>query len=435
MKNWNLGLAVALVLFASDQETIAGKRKQDLPAQVKAVFESSYSKRQFTGLSAVLIQKGIKPVEFHLGYRDVAKKLPTNEYTVYELGSITKTFSRLFLALHPEINLDDSISKYLPQGIETPAPQGSEIRIQDLALHTGFRFGLPCIPQENDTWKCFGISLNGGDSDPYKNAKREDLLQYVNAYAKMLKTGSGAQATYFPRPGLYYEYSNAGAALLGEILSMKFNQSFAELIEDQILDPLQMHHTYVMMENESDDRNLAKVYRPSKEGKVWNESSLWHFQALASAGSIRSTIQDMTKYLQAQMGLLDISKPISDAIKITQTELPRAEADLGSNLCPVKPLPSQACNRSADLMYQGWPVEDLGGRFFFFGGATGASTSMIMLSEDHELGVVILANSARPDGKINVPNDTALCIFQMAGKVSSTEDLCRNFTGSGTNSY
>ncbi|HYG00352.1 MAG TPA: serine hydrolase domain-containing protein [Candidatus Saccharimonadales bacterium] len=69
-----------------------------------------------------------------------------NENTLFDLGSITKTFTTTLLAdmvSHGEVNLDDPLENYLPATVKVPAYNGSKITLQDLATHSS---GLPDYP-------------------------------------------------------------------------------------------------------------------------------------------------------------------------------------------------------------------------------------------------------------------------------------------------
>jgi D-alanyl-D-alanine-carboxypeptidase/D-alanyl-D-alanine-endopeptidase len=66
--------------------------------------------------------------------------------TVFEIGSITKVFTGILLAqavLNGEVQLDDPISMYLPEGVTAPEYEGRPITLLDLATHTS---GLPRMP-------------------------------------------------------------------------------------------------------------------------------------------------------------------------------------------------------------------------------------------------------------------------------------------------
>jgi CubicO group peptidase (beta-lactamase class C family) len=108
--------------------------------------------------------------------------------TVFEIGSITKVFTGTLLAqavLNGEVQLDDPISMYLPEGVTAPEYEGRSITLLDLAMHYS---GLPAF-----------------DTTPEEYTVGQ-LYSYLSGY----------QLTR--APGSIYEYSNFGYGLLGNLL-------------------------------------------------------------------------------------------------------------------------------------------------------------------------------------------------------------------------
>ena len=83
---------------------------------------------------------------FSFGNMSTANNIPVNENTLFDLGSITKTFTTLLLADMVQqgiVNLTDTIEKYLPASVKAPKFNGHKITLEDLAIHTS---GLPFLP-------------------------------------------------------------------------------------------------------------------------------------------------------------------------------------------------------------------------------------------------------------------------------------------------
>ena len=63
--------------------------------------------------------------------------------TLFELGSVTKTFTGLLLedmVQRGQMNLDGAVAKYLPDSVTVPSRNGKEISLRHLVTHTS---GLP----------------------------------------------------------------------------------------------------------------------------------------------------------------------------------------------------------------------------------------------------------------------------------------------------
>ncbi len=181
-----------------------------------------------------------------------------------EIGSVTKTFTATLFAdmiLRHEVRADDPIERYLPPDIKAPAFAGRSITLADLATQ---RSGLPRLP------------------------------------------------------GSYYEYSNLGFGLLGELLARRLGTDYATAIRSRILKPLGMLHTDLGTAG----RSMTTVGGHDGDG---DSVPNWNFAALAGAGSLVSTPNDMLRYLRAN---LDTSHgPLGAAMALAQRPLVPADGD------------------------------------------------------------------------------------------------------------
>ncbi|WP_181373222.1 serine hydrolase domain-containing protein [Massilia glaciei] len=154
----------------------------------------------------------------------VAPRAPDAD-TVYEIGSVSKTFTALLLAdavARGEVKLDDPVGALLP-GYAIPRHQGRAISLLDLATQTS---ALPRLP----------LNLMPKRADnPYADYAEADLKTFLAGYA-------------LPRaPGARYEYSNLGYGLLGQALAAQAGKPYAELVRQRIGAPLGMHSTGVAL--------------------------------------------------------------------------------------------------------------------------------------------------------------------------------------------
>jgi len=98
-------------------------------------------------------------------------------------------------------------------------------------------------------------------------------------------------------PGTKFRYSNTGVGLVGQILKRITNSTYEELVKNRICDVLNMQDTQINILETHKDR-LATGYLAS--GK---KANYLNTPAIKSAGSICSTVSDMLKFLQANLGL------------------------------------------------------------------------------------------------------------------------------------
>jgi CubicO group peptidase (beta-lactamase class C family) len=195
--------------------------------------------------------------------------------SLFEIGSITKTFTALLLAqmaAHGSVQLDQPVRELLPPGIAAKPP-GDEITLLDLATHHS---GLPGMP---DNFKPADMR------DPFADYHAANLYAYVS------KRGVGRRRS----PPFFY--SNLGFGLLGQALAHRADTTYANLVKQEITGPLGMQDTLISLSVEQRERLL-----PGHSGNGKHEPvHALNLDALAGAGAIRSTAGDMLTYLEAQL--------------------------------------------------------------------------------------------------------------------------------------
>jgi len=192
--------------------------------------------------------------------------------SIFEIGSITKTFTALALAqlvVQGKVRLDEPVRDLLPPDT-VPEPPDREITLLDLATH---RSGLPRDPN----------NLHSSDPhNPYAGYETADL------YAFMKYWGVGKV------PWASFQYSNLGFGLLGHALANHAGVSYADLV-NSITGPLGMHDTVLTLLPEQQTR-LIQGY-----SALHSPVGPMDLGALAGAGAIRSTAADMLRYLTANL--------------------------------------------------------------------------------------------------------------------------------------
>jgi len=104
----------------------------------KSILEKRIQGRDGVGLAVTIIDKDQKDI-FTIGLADTAKDRKIDAETLFEIGSITKTFTGILLAdmvIKGEVKLEDPISKYLPPSVRLSEFDGKQITLKDLATHS-----------------------------------------------------------------------------------------------------------------------------------------------------------------------------------------------------------------------------------------------------------------------------------------------------------
>lgn len=282
------------------------------------------------------------------------KQLPTED-TQYEIGSITKVFTAVLLAdlvNKGTIQLDDSIAKYLPDSVAAN-PDIQKITFKSLANHTS---GLPRLPGNLEQVKDFN------PNDPYATYNTAALYAFLKDYKATREVGQK------------YEYSNLGFGLLGEILASISKKTYAQLLQQTLLTPLQMVNTTDKPDPKK--QQMVKVYNKNGE-----EVAVWNFQSMLAAGGIKSTVKDLMLFAVEQF-------------KMPENELQNAMA--------LTRLFTFATPDFTDIGLA-WHMNMMDGLIYFHHtGGTGGSSSFIGLSPDTKTALVVLSNAETSVNNISV---------------------------------
>ncbi len=248
------------------------------------------------GLAVGVIAGGER---FAFGYGKLSRdsdRVP-DEHTVFEIASVTKTFTASLLAemaARGEVTLDQPVQELLPPEVKLPTYGGRPITLAQLSEHTS---SLPRLPD----------NLNSTMTDPqnpYKDYQVGHLHEYLNRAKLAFPPGSGAA------------YSNLGTGLLGHALGLKAGKPFEELVAERVLRPLGMTDTAVTL---SDDQKGRMAQGHDESGKP---TSNWDTPSLGGAGALRSTVAEMLTYLQAN--LTPAATPLKTALEACHADRPVA---------------------------------------------------------------------------------------------------------------
>jgi len=299
----------------------------------------------FQSASIGIVLKGKTWIR-HYGTLSEADPVPAKDDTIYEIGSITKVFTALLLAdavkTRSDFELDQTIGRFIPGLQESNPDVASKVTLKHLSQHMS---GLPRMPDN---------ILPTDPNNPFAGYDRKLLHKFLET-AKLMNN-----------PGKKNAYSNLGVGLLGDILASDFNMDYQTLVQQRIFDPLKMTESSVSL-SESSSRRLAP---PHNSALV--EDHFWEFDALAGAGSIRSTATDMLRFIQANL-------------KPTDSEIGKA-----IDLAWEKSLPPSKDHFAMGL---GWMIAG-DGSTRWHNGQTGGYHSIIFVNRDLDAGLVLLSNTA-----------------------------------------
>jgi len=206
------------------------------------------------------------------GVRRVFAYAAAKPDSLFEIGSISKTFTGLMLArmvAQGRVRFDEPVRALLPAGT-VAEPSGHEISLLDLATHHS---GLPPMPDN------FPIS----ETNPCGDYHPEDLYAYLAKH--------GVEK---PRD-ISFLYSNLGMGLLGQALAVRAGTSYPNLLREEVTRPLGLNDTVVSLSEEQNERFMSGL--DAKRNPV----HACDLDALAGAGGIRSSANDMLTFVEANL--------------------------------------------------------------------------------------------------------------------------------------
>lgn len=204
------------------------------------------------------------------GVRDVAAAAPVQKDSVFRIASMTKSFTALaILRLRDQgkLSLDDRVDRYIPQLRKQryPTSDSPPLTIRHLLTHSA---GFP----EDNPWGDQQLSISEAQFD------------------RLLEQGIAMSNA----PGVAYEYSNYGFALLGRIVSVVSGKPYARYIEQQVLRPLGMRDTTLEPAAVA-AAQLAQGYR--YEDGLWKREPQLADGAFGAMGGMLTSIEDLGRYV------------------------------------------------------------------------------------------------------------------------------------------
>ncbi|HZI99262.1 MAG TPA: serine hydrolase [Gemmatimonadaceae bacterium] len=325
---------------------------------LRAIVQERVATKRTMGIVVAVLEKGKPPRIKTAGVSGISG-VSLDGNTVFEIGSITKAFTGALLAdmvSRGEVKLEDPVSKYLPGTVKVPSRNGKQITLLDLATQSS---GLPRLPN----------NMHPADfNNPYADYSVQQLYDFLSGY------------TLTRDPGAQYEYSNLGVGLLGHVLALKAGKSYEEILRERILDPLGMNDTRIEL-TPSMKQRMAQGF--DAQG---TPTHTWDLPTLAGAGALKSTANDMLKFLAANLD--STSTSVGKALAFAKVA--RHDAD-----------------RPGNSIGLAWHIVDVfGTRAIWHNGGTGGFRTFIGMDDVRHRGVIVLTNS------INTPDDIGFHVLE-----------------------
>ena len=262
-------------------------RVRALAPEIEALFREHAVSNHVPGLAYGVVVDGSLVISGAHGYANLEKQIPATPKSVFRIASMTKSFTAmaiLRLRDRGKVDLEAPASRYLPELRKLPllTRDAPSITLRHLLTHGA---GFP----EDNPWGDRQLA----DTD-------HDLVDLIRSPAQFSNP-----------PGLAYEYSNLGFALLGRTVQQMSGRSCQTYITREILRPLGMASTYWEPDRVPADL-LARGYR--WEEQVWKPEIPLGDGSYAPMGGMLSTVEDFAKYMALHLSAWPPRNDPEDAI-------------------------------------------------------------------------------------------------------------------------
>lgn len=328
-------LFIAVLLLANLLASSQGRRADDLAAFIQHKTDSLYSAQAVPGIFIGLYNGGEK--FFTAGYAVPEAKLRFDSATVFEAGSITKTFTAYILETVLQLrNISDtsSILPYLPDSVRTNKALAS-ISFLSLMNHTS---GLPRLPDN--------LPLN--NMAPYDNYTHQQMFDYLkNCTPDASKKSS---------------YSNLGMGLAGVLAAQIGGQDYKTLLETHIL------KAFAMKDALNERSKKAQGFFEQEAQPFWKMNSLY------PAGGAQCSARDMLAYLKS----MSVAYSDTNAQGLVIKKLLAPTASLTSEI--------QICKGWHTLQQKDKPV------IYWHNGGTYGFSTFAAFTKDTKQAVIVVVN-------------------------------------------
>lgn len=237
---------------------------------IEKIYKDHAEKNHFPGLAFGLVVDGKLVFSGATGYTNVEKKIPVTIKSMFRIASMSKSVTALsILRLRDQgkLNLDDPVFKFIPEMANSKllTSDAPPITIRHLLTHAA---GFP----EDNPWG----DRQMADTD-------EELIN-------LIKKG----VSFSNAPGVEFEYSNLGFALLGYIVKKVSGKPFDVYTKEQVFIPLGMLNS-TWEYSEINPALLAHGYRRQNNG--YKEEELLHHGSWGSMGGMITSIEEFSKYM------------------------------------------------------------------------------------------------------------------------------------------
>ncbi|WP_419182045.1 class C beta-lactamase [Providencia heimbachae] len=334
--------------------------------EVDDIIKPLMKQQQIPGMSVAISVDG-KHYIYHYGVQSKQTNVPITNNTLYEIGSLSKTFTAT-LASYAQgkgrLDFAQTVSHYLPELKNTVF---DKVTVMNLATHTS------------------GLSIFVPDAV----TNSAELMHYYQQWKPENEIGQ------------YRSYSNLGVGLLGIVAAKQLNMPFSQAMEKMMLPALGLKHTYINVPD-AQQKYYAQGYN-KKDQPVRVTPQILD----AEAYGLKSTAKDLIRFLDINMQVTKVAQPWQDAVEDTHTGVYLTDSFVQDMMWESYPWPVslaqlQQGNRD-DMALKPQKVEIIQPvlppetrAYYNKTGSTNGFAAYAVFIPENQVGIVILSNKWYP---------------------------------------
>ncbi|MCA1732439.1 MAG: serine hydrolase [Acidobacteria bacterium] len=233
------------------------------------------------GMSVAIVHDQDRVWSGGFGEADPSNGRAATDETLYSICSVSKLFTAIgVMQLRDagKLRLDDPIGKHLPWFTLKPAERGAPVTVEGLLTHSA---GLP---READYPYWTG---------EFRFPTHEQIVERI-----------ASQEALYPA-STYFQYSNLGLSLAGELIANASGQPYDEYVRRNVLDPLGLRNTFTEMPESERGKRLAQGFSAERRDGTRKPVPFFTARGIAPAAGFASTVNDLARFASWQFRLLE----------------------------------------------------------------------------------------------------------------------------------
>jgi CubicO group peptidase (beta-lactamase class C family) len=344
----------------------------DLNRDIKQRIGQLMQQQQIPGMAVAVLWQG-QSYLYSFGQADMATHKAVSADTLFEVGSISKTYAGVLGAMALElgqVKLTDPVAHHWPALTTAGSQQWQQINMQHLATYTAG--GLPLFM-------------------PDDVSNQATLLSYFQQWQPQYPAGT------------HRLYANSSIGLFAHLAVAAGGSSYAEAFTRQLKAPLQLQQTYLQVPA-SVEAQYAWGYQDNKAVRIGQA------MLLDEAGGVKTSVRDLAKWLQANMQSEQLNSPLLQAsIKRAQQRYAKSGAmfqglgwemlDYPVQLSALKAMTDPTFVQGSAATLLSPPAAATANSWVHKTGATNGFAAYAAFIPSRQVGIVLLANKRYPNAQ------------------------------------